>query len=57
MGNLNHAFNTAPVTIGTPVAAASGSYLSGRRRYWPSDPRGAAQHQDAAVLWAGRGPQ
>jgi len=37
--NLNRVFNSAPAIIKNqvPVAAAVRSYLSGRRRYWPSD--------------------
>jgi Protein of unknown function (DUF1524) len=57
--NLNRVFNTAPVAIGNqaPVAAAIRSYLSGRRRYWPSDTEVRRSISTWPFYWTGRGPQ
>ena len=57
--NLNRVFNTAPVAIGNqaPVAAAIRSYLSGRRRYWPSDAEVQSSVRTRPFYWTGRGPQ
>jgi alkylated DNA nucleotide flippase Atl1 len=57
--NLNRIFNAAPreLTTCTDVVEALHRYLSGTRRYWPSD----AQLRDAILTkpfyFAGRGPQ
>ena len=57
--NLNRVFNTAPEAIGNqvPVAAAVRSYLSGRRRYWPSDAEVGRSVRTRPFYWTGRGPQ
>jgi len=57
--NLNRVFNTAPVAIGdqAAVAPAVRSYLSGRRRYWPSDAEVRRSVRTRPFYWTGRGPQ
>jgi alkylated DNA nucleotide flippase Atl1 len=57
--NLNRVFNTAPVVIGdqAPVAAAIRTYLSGRRRYWPSDAELRRSVRARPFYWTGRGTQ
>jgi hypothetical protein len=57
--NLNRVFNSAPAIIQeqAPVAAAVRSYLSGRRRYWPSDAEVQRSIRTRPFYWTGRGPQ
>jgi alkylated DNA nucleotide flippase Atl1 len=57
--NLNRVFNTAPVAIAgqEPVPAAVRSYLSGRRRYWPTDADVRRSIRTRPFYWTGRGPQ
>ena len=54
--NLNRVFNSAPAAIGNqaPVAAAVRSYLSGRRRYWPSDAEVQSSVRTRPFYWTGR---
>jgi len=61
INNLNRVFNTSPTQV---AAGTSGSfaaevrrYLSGRRRYWPSDARLRASARTRPFYWTGRGPQ
>jgi len=57
--NLNRVFNSAPAIIRdqVPVAAAVRSYLSGRRRYWPSDAEVRRSIRTRPFYWTGRWPQ
>ena len=57
--NLNRVFNAAPAELGNqaPVAAAVRGYLSGRRRYWPSDAEVRRSVRTRPFYWTGRGPQ
>lgn len=57
--NLNRVFSSAPATVGdgVPVAAAVRNYLSGRRRYWPSDAQVRNSVLTRPFYWTGRGPQ
>ncbi len=57
--NLNRVFNTSPPTIGKggSVAAEVRRYLSGRRRYWPSDAEMRRSARTRPFYWTGRGPQ
>ena len=57
--NLNRVFNSGPTIIKdqVPVAAAVRSYLSGRRRYWPSDAEVRRSIRTRPFYWTGRGPQ
>ena len=57
--NLNRVFNSAPAIIKdqVPAAAAVRSYLSGRRRYWPSDAEVRRSIRSRPFYWTGRGPQ
>lgn len=57
--NLNRVFNGAPAAVGsaTPAAPIVYSYLSGRRRYWPSDAQVRSSAPTRPFYWTGRGPQ
>ena len=57
--NLNRVFNSAPAIIKdqVPVAATVRGYLSGRRRYWPSDAEVRRSIRTRPFYWTGRGPQ
>jgi alkylated DNA nucleotide flippase Atl1 len=57
--NLNRVFNTSPQAIGetAPVAAAVRIYLSGRRRYWPSDAELRRSIRTRPFYWTGRSAQ
>jgi uncharacterized protein with ParB-like and HNH nuclease domain len=57
--NLNRVFNAAPPAIGekTEVDTAVRSYLSGRRRYWPSDAELRRSFRSRPFYWVGRWPQ
>jgi alkylated DNA nucleotide flippase Atl1 len=57
--NLNRVFNSAPEAIAdqAPVAAAVRMYLSGRRRYWPSDAEVRRSARTRPFYWIGRAPQ
>ena len=57
--NLNRVFNTAPQAIGeTPdTALAVRTYLSGRRRYWPTDGEFRRSIRTRPFYWTGRYPQ
>ncbi|HLM21025.1 MAG TPA: DUF262 domain-containing protein [Propionibacteriaceae bacterium] len=57
--NLNRVFNVAPQTVGetAEVAAAVRRYLSGRRRYWPTDAELRRSVRTRPFYWIGRGPQ
>ena len=57
--NLNRVFNSAPTIMKdqAPVAAAVRSYLSGRRRYWPSDAEVRRSVRTRPFYWTGRWAQ
>ncbi len=57
--NLNRVFSTSPPQVreGEPVAAQVRRYLSGRRRYWPSDDELRRSARTRPFYWTGRGPQ
>jgi hypothetical protein len=57
--NLNRVFNAAPQAVGetADVALAVRRYLSGRRRYWPSDAELRRSVASRPFYWTGRGPQ
>jgi alkylated DNA nucleotide flippase Atl1 len=57
--NLNRVFNTAPAAISqrSDVAAAAREYLSGRRRYWPSDAEVRRSIRTRPFYWTGRASQ
>src|SRR5260370_39217250 len=57
--NLNRVFNAEPAELGdqAPVAAAVRGYLSGRRRYWPSDAEVRRSIRTRPFYWTGRWPQ
>ena len=57
--NLNRVFNAAPQSVGETgdVAFAVRRYLSGRRRYWPSDAELRRSVAARPFYWTGRGPQ
>lgn len=57
--NLNRVFNASPPAIGDApdAAAAVRSYLSGRRRYWPSDVEVRRSVRTRPFYWTGRWSQ
>lgn len=57
--NLNRVFNASPPAIGerVPVAVEVRSYLSGRRRYWPSDADVRSSVRTRPFYWIGRWQQ
>jgi alkylated DNA nucleotide flippase Atl1 len=57
--NLNRVFSTAPTQVGDSpgVADRVQQYLSGRRRYWPSDAEVRRSARSRPFYWTGRGPQ
>jgi alkylated DNA nucleotide flippase Atl1 len=57
--NLNRVFNASPTAVGdaAPLAPAVRRYLSGRRRYWPSDGELRNSVRSRPFYWTGRGPQ
>ncbi len=57
--NLNQVFNSAPSVLGktVPVGPAVRGFLSGRRRYWPSDAQIRDSVRSRPFYWTGRGPQ
>jgi alkylated DNA nucleotide flippase Atl1 len=54
--NLNRVFNGAPSALGeiADVAPAVRSYLSGRRRYWPTDTELRQSMRSRPFYWTGR---
>jgi alkylated DNA nucleotide flippase Atl1 len=57
--NLNRVFNSAPIAIGqdVPVSQAVRAYLSGRRRYWPTDDAVRSSARTRPFYWTGRANQ
>ena len=57
--NLNRVFNAAPQGVGeeTDAAGAVRTYLSGRRRYWPTDAELRRSVRTRPFYWTGRAPQ
>jgi alkylated DNA nucleotide flippase Atl1 len=57
--NLNRVFNASPPAVGESPEAASDvrRYLSGRRRYWPSDAELRRSVRTRPFYWIGRWPQ
>lgn len=57
--NLNRLFIAAPAQVpaGEPVVEAVRRYLSGERRYWPTDARVRESARTRPFYWTGRGPQ
>ena len=57
--NLNRVFNAAPGAIGErpDSAVAVQEYLSGRRRYWPTDDEMRRSVRSRPFYWIGRSPQ
>jgi len=57
--NLNRVLNASPPAVGevVPAAAAVRSYLSGRRRYWPSDADLLRSVRSRPFYWIGRSSQ
>jgi alkylated DNA nucleotide flippase Atl1 len=57
--NLNRVFNLAPVEVGeqTPVPLLVRRYLSGRRRYWPTETEVRKAVRTRPFYWTGRGHQ
>ncbi|MEU4603764.1 DUF262 domain-containing protein [Kribbella sp. NPDC023972] len=57
--NLNRVFNASPSAVGEtgPIAPVVRRYLSGRRRYWPSDAELRNSVRTRPFYWTGRGPQ
>ena len=57
--NLNRVFNSAPAVIKDQALAAAAvrGYLSGRRRYWPSDAEVRRSIRTRPFYWTGRALQ
>lgn len=57
--NLNRVFSASPPAIGerVSVAPAVRTYLSGRRRHWPTDAELRRSVRSRPFYWIGRGPQ
>ena len=57
--NLNRVFAAAPAQVpaGESVVDSVRAYLSGERRYWPTDARVRDSARTRPFYWTGRGPQ